>query len=46
LRYGPVQLKLRGFSWKLGITHFVAEATRHHASSKPGGFAYQARLHA
>ncbi len=25
-------LKLRGFSWKLGIRYFVAEATRHHLS--------------
>lgn len=26
LRYGRVQLKLSGFSWKLGITHFKGQA--------------------
>ena len=36
-----MQLKLRGFSWKQGITHFGApRASRYHASTKPRGFAY------
>ena len=42
LRYGRLWLKLSGFSWKQGITHFVCKQTRYHPSSKPGGFAYQA----
>ena len=46
LRYGRLWLKLSGFSWKQGITHFVCKQTRYHPSSKPGGFAYQARLQA
>jgi hypothetical protein len=46
LRYGRVELKLSGFSWKQGITHFVCKQTRYHPSSKPGGFTYQARLQA
>ena len=28
-------LKLRGFSWKPGINHFVSVETRHHASALP-----------
>lgn len=27
-----MQLKLSGFSWKLGISNFAPEGTRHHAS--------------
>src|SRR6218665_61498 len=44
LGYGCVQLKLSGFSWKPGITHFVCEQTRYHLSSAPGGFACRALL--
>ena len=29
----PMQLKLSGFSWKHGISNFVPEGTRHHASA-------------
>jgi hypothetical protein len=39
LRYGHVQLKLSGFSWKQGITHFGSKLPRYHLSSKISGFA-------
>ena len=42
LRYGRYKLKLSGFSWKQGITHFGSKLPRYHLSSKSGGFAYQA----
>ena len=42
-----MQLKLRGFSWKRGLSGLgLRRALRHHASAKPSGFAYRARLHA
>ena len=31
MRYGLIQLKLSGFSWKLGINHFMHKCTRYHA---------------
>ena len=33
LRYGHSFNSLRGFSWQLGINHFVSIRSRHHASS-------------
>ena len=39
LRYGRMQLKLSGFSWKQGITHFGGKPPRYHASSNSPGFA-------
>ena len=41
LRYGRVQLKLSGCSWKQGITRFGSMLPRYHLSSKLGGFTYQ-----
>ena len=33
LGYGLHNLKLRGFSWKQGINHFISLETRYHASA-------------
>ena len=33
LRYGLIQLKLSGFSWKHGINHFTYKYARYHVST-------------
>ena len=38
LRYGQLIVKLRGFSWKHGISHFLPQnGSRHHLSELPKG---------